>query len=125
MALATRRLYKPDRPAARKAGILHDQAPVACPNATAKEIAMAIAAMCIAANMEPGRGGEYDALKDEYTIIGRVRDGAVDATGMATGKVQDIKIPGVVVAALIGELRGWNGTPQFDPRGLTKALAGA
>lgn len=121
--LIKRRLYKPERKPARRKGVLGQQAPVGCPDANHYEIAMAIAAICEEAQMEPGIGGEYDALKDEYTIIGRVRDGGVDtSTGMRTGKVQDIKIPGAAVAALIGTLRAWNGTPQFDRSTLTKTV---
>lgn len=72
---------------------------------------MAIAAICRQARMQVGRGGDYDRLKDIYTVVGKVN-----------GKAQDLKIEGVAVAALIGQLRHWNGTPQFDPQALTKAL---
>lgn len=116
MGLAKRRLYKPERRAPRKKGVLgHDQAPVGCPDANAKEIAMALASLCQASHVEPGRGGDYDRVKDVYTVVGRSK---------LTGKAQDFKIEGFAVAFLIQTLRGWNGTPKFDPQALTKAVDG-
>ena len=113
MGLVKRSMYRAERPAARKKGVLgHDQAPVACPDASPKEIAMALASLCGAARFKVGRGGEYDRLKDVYTVV-----------GSGGGKAQDIKIEGVAVAAVIGYLRDLNGTPQFDPQRLTKALS--
>lgn len=113
MGLTHRRLYKPERRPARRRGVLHDQAPVGCPNATVSEIAMAIASICEAAHVAVGRGGMYDSIRDEYTIIGKDK---------RTGKAQDFKIEGVAVAALINELRIWNGVPQFDAQALVKAV---
>ena len=129
MGLAKKRLYKPERDhwrthpdgrryfdQARPKGVLgHDQAPVACPDATPKEIAMALYAVCAASHVSVGRGGSYDKLKDEYVVVGKSE---------LTGKAQDFKVEGVAVAALISDLRRWNGVEQFDPQKLTKALSG-
>ena len=110
--LAKRRLYKPERAPARIKGVLgHFQAPVACPDATVPEIAMALASICDAGKIEVGRGGEYDALGDTYTIIGK-----------HNGKAQDLKIGGWQVAYIIGLVRQLNGGAPFDPSRLTKAL---
>lgn len=115
------RLYKPERKRklgsklldVRKRGVLklEDQAPVGCPDANHYEIAMALSSLCAAGGITVGRGGSYDAVKDEYTVIGTI-----------AGKAQDLKIEGVAVAALIWQLRDWNGVKQFDKQGLTKAL---
>lgn len=113
MGLAKRRLYRPERRPKRFAGVLHDQAPVGCPNATPKEMAMAIAAICIDGHIEVGRGGSYDPIKDEYVIVGK---------STLTGKAQDFKIEGVAVAALINSLRVWDGGKPFDPGALTKTV---
>jgi hypothetical protein len=100
MGLVKRRLYKPERAPARKKGVLNSQAPVSCIDAGSFEIAAAIAAFCRQAKVIPGQGGEYDWLKDEYTIIGKSR---------VTGKAQDFKIKGDEVGALIKLARSING----------------
>lgn len=115
MGLAKRRLYKPERKPARMKGVLHEQAPVGCPDASVKEIAMAIAALCQSVAIDIGRGGSYDAIKDEYVIVGKNR---------MTGKAQDFKVEGVAVAALINQLRLWNGGTPFDQHALTNAVGG-
>lgn len=110
------RLYKPERRPARKKGVLgHQQAPVGCPDASTKEIAMALASLCEASHVIPGRGGEYDALKDEYVVVGKSK---------LTRKAQDFKVEGFAVAYLIQTLRAWNGGQPFDPQALTKAVDG-
>lgn len=109
---ASRRLYKPERAPARKRGVLHDRAPVGCPNANNYEIAMAIASLCEASHVVPGRGLGYDPIADKYTIAGKSK---------ATGKAQDFEIEGHAVALLINQLRVWNGG-KFDKQGLTKAM---
>lgn len=102
-------MYRPERAPARRKGVLNKQAPVSCPDACPEEIAMALFSIGEAAHMIPGQGGTYDALKDRYTLVGKVLDGGVDAAGIPTGKVQDLEIEGSAVAALIWTLRGWNG----------------
>ena len=111
MGIVKRPWYKGERKAARKRGVLHEQSPVGCPDASTYEIAMALASICKAAGMKIGRGGDYDSIKDLYTVVGNI-----------DGKAQDLKIEGVAVAALINELRFWNGG-RFDKQGMTKALA--
>lgn len=111
--LAKRRLYKPERRTARKRGVLQDQAPIACPDANHYEIAMALASLCQASGVAPGQGGDYDPIKDVYTIIGKDK---------LTGKAQDFKVEGWAVALLIAQLRVWNGGERFDKRALTKAV---
>jgi hypothetical protein len=111
MGLIKRRWYKPERKPRRKRGVLQEQAPVGCPDASHYEIGMALASICKAANMKVGRGGDYDPIKDLYTIVGSI-----------DGKAQDLKVEGVAVAALINQLRVWNGVEKFDKQGLTKAL---
>jgi hypothetical protein len=113
MGATKRRLYKPERAPARKKGVSHSQAPIACPDAEAKEIAMAIYSICESADVVVGRGGDYDWLKDEYTIVGKSK---------ATGKAQDFTVPGAAVAALIMQLRAWNGVQRFDKQAMVKAL---
>ena len=107
--LTKRRLYKPERRPARTKGVLDKQAPVACPDANKTEIAMALATLCHASNVAVGRGGTYDPLKDEYTVIGKVLDGGRDASGAPTGRAQDITVKGHEVAALIKLARIMNG----------------
>jgi hypothetical protein len=115
MSLAKRPFYRAERKPARKKGVLGAQSPVACLDANHHEIAMALYAICESADVRIGRGGDYDALKDEYTIVGKSK---------ITGKAQDFTVPGMAVAALIHELRAWNGVKQFDKHALTK-LEGA
>ena len=113
MAGLTRRApYKPDRPSARKKGVLYGQAPVALPDAAPKEIAMALASLCDSADVVPGQGGMYDPLRDEYTVIGKSKE---------TGKAQDFKVQGFEVAVLIGFLRQLNGG-RFDQHAITRAF---
>ena len=114
--LVRRRLYKPERAPARKRGVLHKQAPVACPDANTYEIAMALASLCESAGFIIGRGGEYDSLRDEYKLIGK---------SLATGKAQDVTVKGFEVALLINYLRALNGGAKFDKRAMTKALGAA
>ena len=114
MGPVSRPLYGRERRAPRKKGVLHAQAPISCPDATDTEIAMALYALCEAADVRVGQGGEYDSLKDEYTIIGKSK---------LTGKAQDFKVAGLEVGALIQLLRSWNGVAQFDRHALTKAMA--
>lgn len=114
MSLRKKRLYKPERAPARTKGVIaiEHQAPVGCPDANHAEIAMALASICKAGNMVAARGGQYDPIRDEYTIIGTI-----------SGKAQDIKIEGVAVAVLINQLRVWNGG-AFDKKGLTRTVGG-
>jgi hypothetical protein len=100
MGLAKRRLYKPERKPARKRGVLHEQAPIGCANANANEIALALFSLAAEAGVAIGRGGTYDSLRDEYTVVGKSRE---------TGKVQDFKVQGAEVAALIKVARMMNG----------------
>lgn len=111
MGLTKRRLYRHERAPARKKGVLAKQAPVGCPDASHEEIAMALASLAMAASLDVkvGRGGDYDSLKDEYTVVGSI-----------SGKAQDLMIEGWAVALLINQLRVWNGG-RFDRRGLTKS----
>lgn len=104
-----RRLYKPERKPGRTRGVLEKHAPIGCPDASKAEISMALFAICREGNVIPGRGGAYDALKDEYTVIGKVLDGSTDPTGMHTGKVQDVTVAGEEVAAVIKLARVLNG----------------
>lgn len=113
MGLVKRPLYKAQRKPARKKGVLHAQAPVGCPDAHPKEIAMALAAICIQGGIKIGQGGEYNSLRDEYTLVGKSPE----------GKAQDFIIEGVAVAALIEQLRVWNGG-RFERDQLTKAVGG-
>ena len=111
---AKRRFYKPERKPTRKKGVLEidKQAPVGCLDANRYEIAMALYSLCRAATdaeIEIGRGGSYDPIRDEYTVTGKIN-----------GKAQDMTIEGVAVAALINQLRLWNATPQFDKHALTR-----
>jgi hypothetical protein len=103
MGLTKRRLYKPERRPARKKGVLEKHAPIGLPTANAFEIASAVASLCEQAGFEVGRGGDYDSLKDEYTVIGK---------SLVTGKAQEIKIQGGEVAFLIKVGRGLNGGPM-------------
>ena len=100
MGLVKRRLYKPERRAARKKGVIGKLAPMDCPDATQPEVVSAIAIICGECNVRVGRGGEYDTLRDEYTVIAKVLDGGVQ-DGVPTGKAQDVKIKGAEVAAAI------------------------
>lgn len=98
--LVKRSLYRPERAKARKKGVLHNQAPVACPDAGAFEIAAAIVAVADSADVIVGQGGEYNAIRDEYTIVGKSK---------RTGKAQDFKISGYDVAQVIELGRVMNG----------------
>lgn len=112
MGLAKRRLYKPERRAARKKGVLHGNAPLACPDASNTEIAMAIFSLCDEAGVVIGQSQGYDALKDEYTVTGKSK---------TTGVAQDWRVKGFEVALLIGFLRQVNGG-RFDKQAITKRL---
>lgn len=107
--LARRRLYKPERRPARTKGVLDKQAPIGLPNANKNEIALALFALAQQAGVAIGRGGSYDALRDEYTLTGKVLDGGIDAKGIKTGRVQDIKVQGAEVASVIKVARMMNG----------------
>jgi hypothetical protein len=113
--MVKRSLYKTPRAPARTKGVLHNQAPIACQDANGKEIAMALTALCLDAGVVVGRGGLYDALRDEYTVIGK---------SIETGKAQDFRVRGEAVAALIGFLRGLNNTKAFDSSAIVKKFEG-
>lgn len=98
--LARRRLYKPERPAARTKGAIATCAPMAMLDAGEAEVVLAILALCREAGIIVGRGGEYDPLRDKYTVIGKSR---------TTGKAQEITIEGEEVANVIGVFRQLNG----------------
>lgn len=102
MGLTKRRLYKPERRPARKTGVLHDQAPSGLPDANANEIALALFALAKEANVIIGRGGDYDRIKDVYTVVGK---------SLETGKAQDVQIAGAEIATLIMAARSLNGGP--------------
>jgi hypothetical protein len=109
VGLTKRKLYKRERPAARKKGVLDKQAPIGCPDANKKEIALALASLAIEAKVVIGRGGSYDALRDEYTVLGKVLDGSTASDGTPAGRVQDVIIQGAEVATLIKVCRMMNG----------------
>jgi hypothetical protein len=119
--MSRRPMYRPERAPARKLGVLNRQAPIACPDATPEEIAMALFSIGEQAHMIPGQGGTYDSLKDLYTLIGKALDGGFDAAGVPTGRVQEIQIEGSAVAALIWTLRGWNGG-RYEKGAILKEL---
>lgn len=98
MGRIKRPLYKRERPPARTKGTLrfNRQAPVGLPTANNTEIALALHALCDQAGVVIGRGGTYDNLKDEYTIIGKSK---------FTGKAQDFYVKGDEVAKVIALLR--------------------
>lgn len=102
--MVKRRLYKPERKPARKKGVFKvgKNAPVALPDATPGEIAMAVYAISIQAGVEVGRGTGYDGLKDEYSVVGKSK---------ATGRVQEFKLKGEEVATAIRLFRLLNGGP--------------
>lgn len=100
MGLVKRRLFKPERRAARKKGVIGTIAPVDCPDASQPEVVSAIAHICGESEIRVGRGGEYDQIKDEYTVIAKVLDGSY-LEGKWTGKVRDAKIKGFQVAQAI------------------------
>jgi hypothetical protein len=107
--MAVKRWYKPERHRARKKGVVGKIAPIGCPDASQAEVVSALAAICDASCVRVGRGGEYDQLKDEYTVIAKVLDGG-RLDGIWTGKVQDVKIKGDVVADAIRWARhAWGG----------------
>jgi len=103
-----RRLYKPERRPARDHGVLagvgaYPLAPVALPDANAGEVAKAIFALARESGVIVGRGSGYDAIKDEYTVIGKSR---------VTGRAQDFKVSGSSVADVIVLARMLNGGPM-------------
>lgn len=101
--LTKRRLYKPERAPARKRGVLFSMAPIALPDADPGEVAKAIWALAREAGVIVGQGSGYDSLRDEYTLVGK---------SMETGKAQDWKVAGEVVADLIKIGRFYNGGPM-------------
>jgi hypothetical protein len=113
--LTKRRLYKPERSPARKRGIfgkhsVHKLAPVSCPDANEGEVAKALYAVAREAGVIIGQGSGYDALRDEYTVIGK---------SMATGKAQDFTIAGAEIGVCIKLARMLNGgqmRPGANPR---------
>jgi hypothetical protein len=113
MGLTKRDIYKPDRKAARKKGVLETNAPAAMLDASNAEVAMAIYAICEEAGVIIGRAEGYNALRDEYTVVGKSKE---------TGRAQDWKVKGFEVALLIGFLRQLNGG-KFDRQQITKKLS--
>lgn len=100
-----------DRAPARTKGTLYNKAPIAMLDATINEIATAIFSLAIEAGVAVGRGCGYDSLKDEYTVMGK---------SLTTGRIQDFKVAGESVAALIGLSRMLNGgklESRLAPRG--------
>ena len=96
----SRPLYKRERAAARKKGILRDiPGPMGCLDATPKEVATAISALCQGADVKIGRTGEYCRTTDTYTLVGK---------DLRTGKAQDFKLAGELVAVLIQWARSYN-----------------
>ena len=113
--LVRRKLYKRERRAPRKAGVLRDQAPVGCPDATKAEILTAIMALAREAGFRVGQGGEYYALGDRYTVIG---------VSLADHKAQDIVLDGAVVAEVI-KLNRLMRDGTMDPQtGLLRGMPG-
>jgi hypothetical protein len=101
MGLARRRLYKAERRPARIKGELRNQnAPIALLDANAKEVAMALYALCDLSGIVIGRAAGYDQLRDEYTVTG---------TSKLTGKAQDLTVKGAEVADAIVVARVLNG----------------
>lgn len=106
--LTKRRLYKPERAPARKKGVigkhqkiaLYKLAPVGCPDANEGEVAKALFAIAREAGVIVGQGSGYDALRDEYSVIGK---------SLETGKAQDFTIAGFEVAVCIKLGRMMNG----------------
>ncbi len=118
MGLNKRRLYKPERKAARTKGALGKgalgkNAPLSCLDANTYEVASALYAICEEAGVVVGRAAGYDALRDEYTVTGKSK---------ATGKAQEFVVQGEVVGALIGFGRQVHGG-KFEKQGLTKRIA--
>lgn len=107
MGLVKRRLYKKERAPARKKSILYlnKSAPVSFQDASPIEIAMAITTLCQQAGVIVGRTGEYDPLRDLYTVIGKSR---------MTGKAQEFTVVGDEVGALIRLARMLNGGPMLS-----------
>jgi hypothetical protein len=101
--LAKRRLYKPERKAPRKKGVLYNCAPIGCPDANVGEVAKALIALGSEVGVKIGQGSGYDGLRDKYYVVGVSR---------ATGKAQDFTFEGEVVAALIRLARRANGGPM-------------
>jgi hypothetical protein len=102
MGLAKRRLFKPDRKPARKKGSLEAAAPLSCLDANRFEITAALYSICDAAGMVVGRAGDYDSLRDTYTVI---------AKSKSTGKAQELTVQGEEVGFMIGIVRQMNGGP--------------
>lgn len=105
MGLTKRRLYKPERKPARTKGVLgkhglYKLAPVSCPDANGGEVAKALYAVAREAGVIVGRGSGYDALRDEYSVVGK---------SLATGKAQDFTIAGAEIAVCIKLARMMNG----------------
>lgn len=118
--LIKRPLYKAPRQPARKKGIFSgvhrndvcEFAPGNCKDANAGEVSKAIYALAMEAGVSVGRGYGYYTDKDEYEVIGK---------SLATGKAQDFKIKGEVVAKLIRYARILNGGPMVHGE-LTKQV---
>lgn len=97
-----RRLYKAERPPARKEGVLKMAPPIALPDANAAEIASAIHTYCDEMGFEVGRTDGYDANADTYYLIGKSK---------RTGKAQDLQVVGEHISTLIRFCRLANGGP--------------
>lgn len=80
------------RAPARRRGVLGQCPPHACPDARPEEITAAVAAIAVQQGIYPGRGGEYDKLRDCYIITGK---------DLARTKVVDHVIEGELVAGAI------------------------
>lgn len=98
--MVRRNLYKRERSAPRKTGVLYDKAPIGLPDANSGEVSKAIYALAREAGVIVGQGSGYDGLRDEYTVIGKSRE---------TGKAQDFTIQGIEVANVIVIARMLNG----------------
>lgn len=94
-----RRLYKPERKAARKAGIpLKGQVTEAA--GTRNEVILALNAVAWQAGIIIGRLLAYDRNKDQFLVL---------AKDLETGKVSEATIEGELVAAAIATARVLNG----------------
>lgn len=101
--LVRRRMYRPERPPARKKGVFKNAPPVGALDATPHEVITSIAVVCKQLGVRPGQGGEYDPHSDYYALIGQ---------DVATGKAQDFRIPGHLVASVIKQWRKLH--PRLD-----------
>lgn len=92
---ARRVLYKRERRPLRARGFIGNHPPLACRDASAKEIIHALGIVADRMGIQIGRVLDYDRAQDKYVVLG------ASTTPKAWEKIQEWRIPGEYVSTHI------------------------